>query len=213
MKRAYGLILLCIFTLPLFAQDDEDDVERELPEIEENAEKYLDDGIKYDAENQVLFGVSGLIGGYGELHYQRKINQAFAVDIHGSMRLYKGIDLVEGLLSDYGVNADQDTGYNAGMGFGASLRFNPGRRAITQRGYYSINYRNRTEQYSTFTYSRQDFYYATGWHLIKRGNLGLELNQGIGMRLASVKYDDPRIEAVSEPNFFYMIDFRIGYYF
>lgn len=221
------VVLLFLFTsLVCVAQDDDDDDDylKDMPTIDDNGQKYLKDGVHSDAGNFVSLSISELIGGFAIFHYERKITNMISGQASIGLPIWRGVDYVENITE--GINADhffnylEDGDMPGGYAYSVSVRRNPFRRAITQYGYRSLNFRNRVWSVEQGTLSRQDYYFATGWKKLYNSNLGLELNQGIGMRRTKFNYkgsyelkpSDPE-ESSADLGFFYMIDFKIGYFF
>lgn len=209
MKYHLTLIFLCFVGLAV-AQDDKDD----LPETDNDAAKYLNDGIKHDAGNFIGLSTGTILSGYLDLEYERKINRKLSVQVGGLYRLFDGVDLWEAI-DDNGLSeADlPDTTKLGGFGYSVAGKWYVTGRAITQQYFMGMNYKNRTESTSTVNYARHDLYFSQGWKRIFKNNMGFEFTQGAGYRLYTYKYPDMPENNYLEPGFLYLWTFKFGYFF
>ena len=224
MKKLVVFVFLFTSFVCLAQDDEEEDYLKDMPTIDDNAAKYLKDGVHSDAGNFVSLSISELIGGFAIIHYERRVTNMISGQASFGLPIWRGVDYVEsiteGFNNDHFFDYIEDGDMPGGYAYSFSVRRNPFRRAITQYGYRSLNFRNRIWSVEEGTFSRQDFYFGTGWKKLYNSNLGLELNQGIGLRRSKFKYKGDyerkpldRDEVNADLGFFYMIDFKIGYFF
>lgn len=215
MKTIALFFMVCLSTM-CFAQDDD---EKELPEVDENFTKYLEDGVHHDAGNFVSISATDIIGGFVNVHYERRFTNMFSIDASIAKPVFGGIDPIEMLFNDgkwaYIKEQEDKPG---GIGYGVSLRLNPSRRAIAHYGFYSLNIRHRLMTYEKVDFKRTDYYFASGWKKIYNNNIGLEIMQCIGGRVTNLvdKTNDPNAyytHAGKVGGFFYNIDIKLGYFF
>ncbi|MCB9241056.1 MAG: hypothetical protein H6608_07985 [Flavobacteriales bacterium] len=209
MKYHLTLIFLCFVGLAV-AQDDKDD----LPETDNDAAKYLNDGIKNDAKNLIGLSTGTMISGYLDVEYERKINNKIGIQVGGLYRLFEGIDLWEYFL-DQGISESQlaDSNKLTGFGYSSAFKWYPTGRAITQQYFLGMNYKNRSESTDHLKYQRHDIYMSHGVKGIGKNNIGVEVTQGFGYRIFSYKYDNRPEKNYVEPGFLYLWTFKIGYFF
>ena len=207
---------MMLFSIICFAQDED---EKDLPEVDENYEKYLKDGVHHDAGNYASISLSEVIGGFINFHYERRVTNIFSLDAGIAKPIHRGLDPIEMLFNEEvqsTINLQEDK--PGGIGYSFSVRANPGRRAVAYYGYYSFNYRYRMLKYENVDYSRKDYYFGTGWKQLYNNNIGLEVVQGIGARTSKLtdKSGNPSLYTdLYNPvsSFFYYIDFKVGYFF
>jgi hypothetical protein len=205
------LLLIVIFS---FAQD------RDLPEVDENFEKYLDDGQKTGADGNVQLAVSSLIAGFLDVQYEQKINHSLSVQAGGAIQVGSGYDLISLLMDDLGgVEASR---FDGGYGYSASVKYYAGQSAITRLGYASLTFRNRTSNYaegdltswnaSAFKHTKNDIYYSTGLKFLFANTASADVSTGFGMRLSNITYEDKNIDSENSLGFIYAIEVKLGYY-
>ncbi len=210
MKYFLTIFLLTSSVL-VFAQN------RDLPEVDENFEKYLDDGQNTGADGNVQVAVSALINGFIDVQYEQKINHSFSVQAGGALQIAPGFDLVSAFFTDFGFN-DRER-FDGGYGYSGTFKYYAGQSAITRLGYASLTYRNRTSNYaegefqeSAYKYAVNDIYYSTGLKFLFANSASADVSTGVGARLSRINYADKNIDSESGLGLFYGLEVKLGYY-
>lgn len=202
------VLLLFLFSSSIaFSQTD-----RDMPKTDENFHKYLDDGKKNDADADIKLALSALPAGFLDIQYEQKLTPSWSVLGSGAFQLFDGIDLGTGYddLSGLGV-------FKSGFGFGVEGRRYGAYAAITDLGYWSINYRNRTTIYEDSKIGRSDIYFSRGNKYLFLNTISAEVAWGLGARLYNFDVDekknkDPYREDTKGVSMHYNLEFKLGYY-
>lgn len=216
-----SIIALCFFTNLAYAQDNEDGDETEekdeteefqdLPETDDNGLKYLDDGIRHDAKNEVLLSVTSLVSGFIDIHLTRKITKSISLDFAGMIKSFNALRIYE--IINYGDLIDDKKTVKSGVGYGMSFRYNPHRRAMMEYADYGFSYRNRTLTLDYGKILHNQIGIVQAWKRIMPNNFGWEVVSTLGFKSVVLEYNNPSIENEIYALPFYNLSFRIGYYF
>jgi len=198
------MLLMLLSTSFLLAQDDE----RDLPKADENFHKYLDDGQNTGANADLKIAVSSLVVGHLTVQYEQKITNSISVEAGGSYQIFDGIDIPNLLFNDYyEPNGTLESGY----GYTGAIKYYAGQSAITNLGYASLVYRNRTSNYDGLKFTQNDIYYSTGIKSLFMNTLSADISSGIGARIFSLDYDGTNSDE-NGLGFFYGFEVKLGYY-
>jgi hypothetical protein len=162
IKFTIPTLLVVLLCFNVYAQ------ERKLPEVDENYQKYLDDGRNTGADGDLKLAVSSLVNGFINLQYEQKLSPSFSVEAGGAVQVAQGVDLVNILFLD--IWADDEV-FKNGYGFSGALRYYAGESAITNLGYASLAFRNRTTNFEDSKITVNDIYYSTGLKIAVYENL------------------------------------------
>ena len=202
--RPIFVLLLSLFVLSTFAQD-----ERDLPETDDNYFKYLDDGKKNDADADLKIALSSLVNGFIDIQYEHKLTNTFSVQGSGAIQVAPGLDLTD---IDFVEYIDE---FKTGYGFGIEGRRYGGYAAITDLGYWSIVYRNRTSVFETSKLAKNDIFFSRGNKYLFLNTLSAELSYGIGARFYNYDVDEEKNKIDQDEKFafiHYNIQLKLGYY-
>lgn len=193
--------------------------QRDLPQIDDNYQKYLDDGRKTDADADVKISLTALVSGFIELGYEHKINNTWSLVGSGGFQFIEGLDPQS---FQYGEVA-QEVGGVLDNGFSLSIegRRYAGLSAITDIGYAGFKYRVRhsnTYAFSNTTVngkevkkngdiivSKHDFYYSRGGKYLLGSSVSAEFSAGIGVRVRT-------LNSLTEVFGMWNVEGKIGYY-
>ena len=209
MKYILGFLFLLTATV-CFAQSEDDDDERILPKIDDNFQKYLDDGQKSGANGNVQVALTALVSGYLDIQYEHKLTPSLSLQASGAFQVNEGFDIIDNFINEY----DPPDQFNSGFGYGGSIKYYAGQSAITKLGYASLTYRNRTSNYEDVKVVRNDIYYSTGLKYLFQNTLSADLSSGMGVRLYNMQYDENTSFLEDEKNvgFLWCFELKLGYY-
>ncbi|MBT8327899.1 MAG: hypothetical protein KJP21_09260 [Bacteroidia bacterium] len=204
MKHFLTLVILFCVCLA-YAQN-----ERDLPKADDNFHKYLDDGKKNDADADIKLALSALPAGYLDIQYEQKLTPSWSVLGSGAFQIFDGVDLGTGWddLSSLGE-------FKTGFGFGVEGRRYGAYAAITDLGYWSINYRNRMTLYEDANLGRHDIYFSRGNKYLFLNTISAEVSYGLGARFYKYNVDEEKNkidEDFSGISPHYNLEFKLGYY-
>lgn len=202
----YLALLFILFAgLSSYGQSERED---KLPEADPNFLKYLDDGLRSDANGNIQWQVSAMIPGFFELSYEHMITRSWSVEAGGGIKLFNGIDIVD-RLNDIAFDSDL-TGF--GYSYTAGVRYYPVKGGITKYGYYGFDYKSRIRNYDESSISSNDFLFSTGRKAILKNNISIAVITSFGPRIYIQKFDDKKIDTEYYGGATYNIQFKLGYY-
>ncbi len=205
MKHVLTLTFV-ILSVIVFAQDEE--TTRELPEVDENFQKYLDDGLNTGANGDLKIAVSALVSGFLDVQYEQKITDNFAIQAGGAFQVSEGNDLLN-TITDVTYEEPYDI-FKSGFGYGVTAKYYAGESAITNLGYGGFTFRHRTSKYEGVTLKQNDIYYTTGLKYLFMNSLSADLSSGIGVRIYNMDYANAQNEG--NLGFYYGLELKLGYY-
>jgi len=130
MKKLIAILSVIVVHITFVRSQD-------LPQPDDNYQKYLDDGISHLSKNCVKLNVTPLLSGWLSVDYERKINRSFGVSVEGEYRLFSGVNY------SFGEGLTNDSFYTGGVGASLSGRYYMNRGGIDQGVYYELGCRYR----------------------------------------------------------------------
>lgn len=199
IKSTIATLLWVMISLNAFSQ------ERELPRVDENFQKYLEDGRKTGADGDIKFTVSSLVTGFAGLNYEQRINNNIALEGGVAFHVLKGFDVISDIAAPLGDELEGGFGFSlAGKYYGAGT-------AITDLAYTSLVFRNRSSDYNNVSIRTNDIYLAGGSKYLFLNSLSADLSFGMGMRMLEYEFTD--VSGSTNANIFYAgIELKLGYY-
>lgn len=202
-KFTFCLLLVFFFSGVSLAQ------ERKLPQVDENYQKYLNDGRNTGADADVKLAVSSLVSGFLTLQYEQKITPSISVEAGGALQVLQGFDLVNAAFLD--VWTDESDVFKSGFGYSGAIRYYSAESAITNLGYASLVFRNRTSNFEESKMVINDIYYSTGIKTLFMNSFSADISSGLGARVYSYDHDEDFYDN-NMVGMFFGFEVKLGYY-
>jgi hypothetical protein len=208
------ILVICGVLASLFSQ-----AQRDLPQVDDNLGKYLDDGKNTDPEGDVRFALSSSVSGFFELMYEQKVTKSIGLEVSGATKAWEGLDLWDRIVYENNYYP-QDT-FSGGFGYSTTFKWYPNEDAICDMAYYAVSYRGRVHNYSSSKYNTNDIFVSLGVKYLLSKSISADVALSMGPRF--YKYTPNNLD-ISDPNSYIPIEkykgtmfygglrFGLGYY-
>ena len=220
MKSTMKALMLCVlscFMTVAWAQD--------LPSVEDNYERYLDDGRLWDVKSTVKMSITSLGSGFADFFYEQKLDKSWSASVSAGVA-FLDINGWERTTWPYPTESKFKNGYS----FGVESRYYVANKAILRGRYYALRFRNRTingehnfvysgsgdggiESFDNYTTTFNTIYLSRGRKAMMGNRMSFEMSTGLGASFTKLDYKNKAQENQTGVQLVYNIEMKIGFNF
>ncbi|MFT5724577.1 MAG: hypothetical protein ACI9JN_001696 [Bacteroidia bacterium] len=208
MPRLIKLTLFCIFlgcVQDCVAQSDS------ISQPDSNFSYYLNNRTIYRVNNAISINTTVLTAGYLNLNYQRKLSRHLSLEFGGSLRLFKGFELLPN------TNSERNK-FVKGHDYTAAIKYNFVRSAITNGFFYGLGYRKRNTTQVDYLTTVQTYFGSIGTQSLAHGGrftteAGLSLGYSNQIAYEWIKNGTQQLDPVEYKIPYWVLFFKLKWYF